>query len=191
MTRRAGLDTATVVFTASEIADTTGFEGLSLATVAETLGVKVPSLYNHVAGIVGLRRELALTGTRMLGATLTRAAIGRAEDDAVMSMANAYREFVKRHPGLYAAGVQAADPADKELGLAEAEVVDTVLRVLSAYGLRGDEAIHAVRGLRSVLHGFSSLEAGGGFGLPLNLDTSFSRLVQIYISGLRAAAHTC
>ncbi len=60
-----------------------------------------------------------------------------------------------------------------------------VLRaVLESYGLRGDEATHAIRGLRSLLHGFVSLEAAGGFGLPLDLDESFTRLVRVFAAGL-------
>jgi len=41
------------------------------------------------------------------------------------------------------------------------------------------------RGPRSLLHGFVSLETGGGFGLPLDLDESFRRLLQVFMAGLR------
>jgi hypothetical protein len=53
------------------------------------------------------------------------------------------------------------------------------------YGLTGEDAVHAVRVLRSAMHGFVSLELMGGFGLPLNLDESFRRLIQMFIDGLR------
>ena len=49
------------------------------------------------------------------GARLARAAIGRSEDDAVVTMARAYREYVGEHPGVYAAGVHAANPDDVRL----------------------------------------------------------------------------
>ena len=49
--------------------------------------------------------------------------------------------------------------------------------VLVAYDLGGDDAIDAIRALRSMLHGFVSLEAGGGFGLPVDIERSFGRLV--------------
>jgi hypothetical protein len=35
--------------------------------------------------------------------------------------------------------------------------------VLAAYELSGPDAIHAARGLRSVVHGFATLEASDGF----------------------------
>lgn len=50
--------------------------------------------------------------------------------------------------------------------------------VLAGFGLRGDDAIDATRALRSALHGFATLEASGGFGLPADLDRSFDRLVR-------------
>jgi hypothetical protein len=50
--------------------------------------------------------------------------------------------------------------------------------------LEEDEAIHALRGLRSLVHGFATLEISGGFGIPLDLDESFSRLVDLFITGL-------
>ena len=65
-------------------------------------------------------------------------------------------------------------------------VSTSVLMVLAAYQLSGQDAIHAVRGLRSMVHGFATLEASGGFGIPLDLDTSFQRLIQGYIAGLRS-----
>ena len=51
-----------------------------------------------------------------------------------------------------------------------------------------EDGLHAVRGLRSVVHGFASLEVAGGFGLPLDLDESFRRLVEMFIGGLQQEA---
>lgn len=52
-----------------------------------------------------------------------------------------------------------------------------VLDVLDAYQLSGDDAIDAVRALRATLHGFITLEQAGGFGLPVDVDRSFDRLI--------------
>lgn len=58
------------------------------------------------------------------------------------------------------------------------------LAVLAAYHLPTEDALHAVRGLRAIVHGFVALEAAGGFGLPLDLDESFCRLVDAYVRDL-------
>jgi len=47
--------------------------------------------------------------------------------------------------------------------------------------------LHALRGLRSAVHGFATLEAVGGFGIPLSIDESFAWLVECFVGGLNAA----
>jgi AcrR family transcriptional regulator len=185
MSRRRTLDPAAVVQAAAALADEVGIEQLTLAQLAEQLGVKIPSLYNHISGLAGLRRELALLGVRELLKRMGRAAIGKAADDAIAAIAQAYRGFAHEHPGLYAATIRAPDPNDIELLATSRELLDLVLTVLAPYSLRDDVALHTVRGLRSIVHGFVSLEATGGFGMPLDLDESYRRLVQVFIDGLR------
>lgn len=189
MSPRAGLTRAAVVEAAAALADEEGSEELSLARLAERLDVRKPSLYNHIAGIGGLRRELTLMGLRELGRSLSRAAVGRAGDEGLFALAEAYRTFVKERPGLYKATVKSyrlSDPDDPELRAAEKEALETVLAVLASRGIRGEEAIHAARGLRSVAHGFASLEEAGGFGMSLDPDESFYKLVRAFVDGLRS-----
>ncbi len=185
MSRRAGLDREAVVTAAATIADAEGLGALTLARLAEGLGIRTPSLYNHVAGLDALRRALALRGTRDLAGRLSRAAIGKSGDGAIVALGRAYRDFVVAHPGVYATMLRAPAPGDGEWQAAGAEVVGIVLAALSGYDFGEDEALHVVRGLRSVLHGFATLEVAGGFGLPLDLDESFERLLRTFVAGLR------
>ncbi len=188
MSPRVGLDRETVVREAAALADVEGLEALTLARLAGKLGIRPPSLYNHVAGLEDLRRELALLGLRDLTERLGRAAVGRAGEEAVEALAEAYRAYARQRPGLYAASLRAPDPQDSDWQAAGERVVGIVLAAFAGFGLRNDEALHAVRGLRSALHGFVGLEATGGFGLPLDRDESFRRLIRAYLSGLRVQA---
>ncbi|MBK9180580.1 MAG: WHG domain-containing protein [Acidimicrobiales bacterium] len=177
---RAGLTPALVVGEAALVADDVGYDHLTLAAVAQRLGVRLPSLYKHVDGLDALHRGLAVQATGELAAALSAAAVGRATGDALAAMANAYRTYATEHPGRYAATVRAPDPADAEHVTASDAVLVVVLAVLAGYGLRGDDAIDATRALRSALHGFVALEAAGGFGLPQAVDRSFARLVATF-----------
>lgn len=183
---RAGLDRAAVVRAAAALADAEGYEAVTLARLAAELSVRPPSLYNHIDGLDGLRRELALCGLTELHQCLSRATVGKAGDAALTALADAYRRFAHERPGLYPATLRAPDAGDAELNEVAEEVLAVILAVLAGYGLYGADALHATRGLRSLLHGFVALEAGGGFGLPLDLDESYRRLVAGYIAGLRA-----
>lgn len=184
MARSAGLSRTRVVETAAVLADQRGLEQLTLAQVAAQLGVRLPSLYNHVDGLPALHRELALLGTRLLGEHLAHAAIGRAGSDAVVALVGAYRNFVRERPGLYAATVRAPAPDDAEHAFLAASVLTTITTILAPFGLAPDDTIHAARALRSIAHGFATLEGAGGFGLDYDRDTSFDHLVRAYLAGL-------
>ncbi len=188
MARRARLDKLTVVRAAADLVNAEGLPALSLSRLAEHLGIQTPSLYNHIEGLPGLQRELALLSAQQLGERLGNAAIGKAGPDALAAIAQTYRAYIKEYPGLYMAGLRAAGtqpPIDAELQAAENRVVEIGKAVVAAFGLYGEDALHAVRGLRSVVHGFASLEVAGGFGLPLDCDESFRRLVNILVQGLQ------
>ena len=184
MARSVGIDRAGVVSAAAELADARGLEALTLAAVAEQLRVRLPSLYNHVDGLGGLRRELAHLGARELAERLRSAAVGVAGESALLALANAYRAYILEHPGRYAATVRSPDEDDHELQRLARSLIDTFRAVLASYGFEGDDAIHAIRGLRSVVHGFAALELAGGFGLRLDRDESFGRLLRAYLAGL-------
>jgi AcrR family transcriptional regulator len=186
--RSVGITRAQVVETAAALADEGGLDQLTLAQVAGRLGVKLPSLYNHVDGLPALRRELALLGTRLLGAALARAAVGRSGDEAVRAVTSAYRAFVLERPGLYAATVRAPAPDDREHQALAAEVLDVIVAILTPYALDADGTIHAARALRAIAHGFATIEGAGGFGLAQERDASFAHLVEAYLAGLRLRA---
>ena len=181
---RAGLDAEAVVAAAASLADTGGLAQLTLARLAAVLGIRTPSLYAHIDGLGDLRARLGARGARELAATLQIAAAGRARGDALRAVAAAYREYAHAHPGTYAAMQVVSD--SEEFEAAGAEVVGPIVAVLRGYGLDGEQAIHAVRAIRSSLHGFVSLEREGGFGLPIDIDDSFDNLVTMLDAGLAA-----
>lgn len=187
--RRAKLDTATVVQTAVALIEAEGLEALSLGRLAKELDVQTPSLYNHIDGLPGLNRALALRSMRELGEVMGNAAIGRSGVDAVLVLAEAYRAYVKAHTGLYMTGIRSSGlqtPIDAELQTAQERVVQIALAVMSSFDLQGQDALHAVRGLRSIVHGFATLEVAGGFGLPLDCDESFRRLIALFAHSLHS-----
>jgi AcrR family transcriptional regulator len=180
---RAGLNETRVIEEAERIADEGGLANLTLAGLAQRLGVRQPSLYKHIDSFNGLQRSIAVRAKTELAATLGRAAVGQARGEAITSMSKAYRNWALEHPGRYAAAQRPSTPGDTEAEAVDRAIVEIVADVLAGYHLRGDDAIDGVRALRAALHGFVTLEASGGFGLPVDIDRSFDRLV----GGLEAA----
>jgi AcrR family transcriptional regulator len=181
---RAGLDSEAVVAAAAKLADADGLGQLTLARLAQQLGVRAPSLYAHVGGgLPDLRGRLATRGARELAAALQSAAAGRSRLDALRAVAHAYRAYAQAHPGTYAAMQRAPETDDPDAGLAARELVGVIVAVLYGYGLSDAEAIHAVRAMRAALHGFVSLEREGGFRMPVSLGGSYERLIMLLDAG--------
>ena len=169
---RAGLSTRRVVEEAATLADQVGLDNLTLAAIAERLGVRLPSLYKHIAGMPALQRELTIRAKVEMTGVFARATVGKSRGQALRALALAYRDWARQHPGLYAAGVRAPrddDPEDQEASAAAAEVV---FDALAGYELDDATAVDAVRTLRAALHGFIDLEATGAFGLDRPIDQS-------------------
>lgn len=181
---RAGLSGDAVVARAAELLEANPTADLTLAAVAESLGVRTPSLYKHVDGLPGLRRGIMIRAKRSLGGALAHATMGRSRDEAVRSLAAAYRLWALDNPAQYGLTVSAPDPSDDEDRAASEDALAVLLAVLGGYDLRGGDAIDAARFLRSALHGFVSLETTGAFTLAADLERSYAKLIESVIVSL-------
>ena len=74
---RRGLDAEAIVTAAARLADEQGLESVTLARLANELGVKAPSLYAHLGGLGDLRERLGARGARELADAIGAAATGR------------------------------------------------------------------------------------------------------------------
>jgi AcrR family transcriptional regulator len=181
-----GITKAIVLQAAVELADSIGgLDQITLALLAQKLHIKTPSLYNHVDGMPGLRKELAHWGLRKLKEQLADAAIGKSGEDALLAMGLAYVAFVRQHPGLYEAVIGAPDREDATMQSLAEDTIQLLLRVLEVFQFDRDDALHTIRGFRSIVHGFATLELKNSFGLALDRDESLRRLLNTFLAGLK------
>jgi AcrR family transcriptional regulator len=176
---RAGLTTARVVNEAESLADEIGLENLTLAALAPRLGVRMPSLYKHVAGIDELRQLMAINAKRETADLLARATAGKSGPQALFAMLVAWRDWAKAYPGRYAATLRAPNQDEVEDSDASNAVLEIVYAALGSYRLEGDDAVNAVRLLRAHFHGFVSLEKAEGFKFPNDIEHSFDLLIGV------------
>ncbi len=174
MSRRS-LDRAGVVREAALLADRDGFESLTLSVLAAHLGVKPPSLYNHIESLDALRRALQLEALELFTACTGEAAMGNAGRTALERMAQALFTLARKRPGVWAALQKAPATGDDEVLRAAQRALKPFEIVLKPMGLSKSESVHLLRALRALVHGFASLEAMGGFGLPEAVELSFEK----------------
>ena len=183
---RAGLDPATVTEAGADLADEIGFHNLGMGLIAERLGVKTPSLYKHVPSQADLGHRIAVLAMNELADAIRDATQGRAGSDALTAGAEAMRSYVQQHPGRYAAG-NAARPKDPDDPLVPAvgRVLASWKAMLHGYRLAPSKEVHAMRMLRSFLHGFATLEAADSFQLSTDVDESFTWMVGLLDQALQ------
>jgi AcrR family transcriptional regulator len=182
---RVGLNTEDVVRAGAELADERGLASLTLAALAERLGVRAPALYNHVEGIADLQHRIATLAMTELGDALRDRLQGKSGIDAIGALFETLQAYVAAHPGRYGATTGAAFHGDADpLRVAAARVIDSLHAALSGYGLPAGEIDHAIRGLRCTFHGYALLQAQDGFQWPNDPAASADWMVRFIDSGL-------
>lgn len=185
MSPRSGLNQDIIINKALEIADQAGMEAVTMATLARALTIKPPSLYNHFSGLAEVKQAMAVKALTLLSRSLTEATINK---QSALSMVQAigtdYIAFATHHPGIYEASLSAPNSSAENVQLAGEPIVLLTKEALSSYGLSKEEMIHAVRGLRSLLHGLVDLKRRGGFNLHIDLEKSQEMMIETFLKGL-------
>ncbi|MEV6732608.1 MULTISPECIES: TetR/AcrR family transcriptional regulator [unclassified Streptomyces] len=177
MAARAGLTTDRITRAAAELADEAGFDNLTVSALARHFGVKDASLYSHIKNVQDLRVRVAILATAELTDRIGAAVAGRSGKDALAAFAHAYREFALQHPGRYAATQIQLEPGQVADSPGHLRSIDLTYGMLRGYDLTEPDLTDAVRLLRSTFHGYSSLEATGGFGHSRDVAASWNRTI--------------
>lgn len=176
---KKGLSRESIVDTAARLAELHGLESVTLRELADALGVKTASLYNHLQGLPELNARLAERALDRLIAALMEAMRGKEGADALRALAFAYRAFAHEHPELYKAMLWLPQFEETRLIALKNQFMMLFREVLTPYNLSYDEQTHLSRTIRSALHGYVSLEAAGFFRKPMSAasDVSFACMI--------------
>ena len=184
---KKGLTKEIIVNTALEQIEKNGLSAFSLRNLAASLGVQVSSLYNHIEGQSDLLAEVGICAVNMLTGLEEASIADKLQDEALFSLANAYRRFAREHTELYRI-IMGVHTLDIPLLESEAEkIVKPILRVISDYGIKGNRQIHYQRLLRSVMHGFFAHENSGAFSVSdIDKDVSYRFAIECVAIRMKA-----
>ena len=182
--RPARLSRDSIVNAALTFLDREGWDALTINALANQLGTKGPSLYNHVQSLDDLRRTVRMRVVGDIIDMLNTVGEGRTRDDAVMVMAAAYRSYAHHHPGRYSAFTRMPlGGDDPEFTDATRAAAAPVISVLASYGLDGENAFYAALEFWSAMHGFVLLEMTGAMN-GIDTDAVFTDMVMRLASGM-------
>lgn len=165
-----------------EIIQKVGFSEFRLALLAEALKIRTPSLYNHVNDTDDIFYEMKKRSLVLLGDSL-EVSLRNFEKNSkpIYQFLGTYREFAKQYPHMYPLTIVSTenDPELKTLG-------DRILQLCMDAFLfvqLDKETVHRIRIIRSLVHGFISLEQEGGFGRKESVEESFLKLTESLETG--------
>ncbi|MBO3461708.1 WHG domain-containing protein [Aetokthonos hydrillicola Thurmond2011] len=163
-----------------------GESALGVNRVARELGIRPPSLYNHVAGNDELKRLVVLEGWRRFLDTYIKQAVDIQDRRVLLqNAAHTYYRCASENPALYAIVTNySLELEDPDFAPIIEELLAFYSRVLTPFGLNQDEMIHAARMFNSLLHGFVLAERAGLFIFPESINQSFDWMVNTLIDAL-------
>lgn len=141
-------------------------------------------LADKISTIPEMRRFLAVKGYRELRQLIESNIAGKSGADALRASMLSMRRYALDRPGMSAATFRNPEVDSPEWRTAQMELAVVVFAVFSQLGIKGENAMHALRILRSFVRGFVLHEMGASFLEPLEHDQSYAIGIEVFIEGL-------
>ena len=92
-----------IIETSAILSNKIGLENLSLKMIAEELGIKSPSLYNHVSSLDEIKERLMIYGWKQMEERIIDSAVGVAGYEALKNMCYAFFNYATNNKGVFTA----------------------------------------------------------------------------------------
>ncbi|MGM0240417.1 TetR/AcrR family transcriptional regulator [Enterococcus sp. AZ103] len=178
------IDRTDIVREGMQLLNQAELDGVTLKALAERLGIKSPSLYNHFKNreeLLGILAEASLANfyQALFSAKNTEEPIKN-----IRLMADAYLTFALDYPSQYILVQNPNYWRSKEAVEISNQIVSLVQDELQNFSLSPEKEIHFVRLLRAYLDGFSIFSNREAFKLPVSIEKSFIFGLDLIITGL-------
>lgn len=177
------LDRERLIAVAADLADTEGWDGLTLSRVAEAVDRHVSSLYSHVDGLDALRLGIAKAAVDELADEVWRAVLGRSGADALGAIAGVEFAWARAHPGRMAAIHDHTTSADDDFRARAHRLAEPIRATLASFGLDATQVAIAHRVFSSSIRGLVALEVPGTDGRR-DADVALAETVGLFASAL-------
>lgn len=183
---RVGMDKDIIISKAVELVNKVGIEHITLKMLADNLGVKSPSLYNHINGLDDLKEQLMIYGWKQTEQRILHTVIGMSGYDAIRAMCYAFYDYATENPGVFDVMLWYNKFQSDEMEMATSELLSIIFKITKSLNLPDDYCFHLIRTFRGFLEGFFLLVNNGSFGHALPIMTSFDISINILIAGIKS-----
>ena len=181
---RTGLSKEEIIKKAAELANERGLSYLSVTTLADYLGIKKPSLYNHMKTIEDMHRSLMIYGWRMVSEDIVKGINSLDEKANLAEYGRKFYKFSIDNPGVFEAMLWYNKYADDMLLSATEGLYVFFFKQTDGLGINREIANHLLRTYRAFLEGFIMLQIHNAFGNPIPMDESFEISMNVLLAGM-------
>jgi len=150
-----------------------GPDALTMGALAQSAGIKPPSLYKHFADRAAILKLVEIEILNELEACLRRETKGETPKARLTAMAGAYRRFGRTAPNRYKAIYSGNAFNDPEIRAACLFSAQPLFEELKAAGIAETRMLPLSRTLVAFLHGFVLMEIGNAFNLGGSIEEAF------------------
>lgn len=186
---RARTSDPAIIAAARDLLEAGGLEAVSMAGIAERVGVRPPSLYKHFGDRSGLLAAVVTDVALDLGRTLAAAVEPTGPEAAARleALATAYRSFALAQPRATALLFAGLAPGVEPTPEANHAASRPVLAVSEAV-VGPASALAAARVLTAFAFGFTSMESAGAFRLGGDVEDAYRLGISVLLAGLEREA---
>lgn len=181
---RTGLSKEKIIEKAAELANEKGLSYLTVTTLSDYLGIKKPSLYNHMKTIEDMHRSLMIYGWRTVSDDVVKGIDTSDEKTNLTEYARKFYQFAIDNPGVFEAMLWYNKYSDDTLLSATEGLYTFFFKQTDGLGIDRVIANHLLRTYRAFLEGFIMLQIHNSFGNPISMDESFEISMNVLISGI-------
>ena len=174
-----GLTRAAVLDAAERLVDADGWQQLTMTALAAELGIRVPSLYSHVANAEAVLAAVQVRAHQAMATRFQRAAMGKTGPLAFRALAGVLRDFAAGHGGLYDLAMRRS--LDPEAIVVASEPSRAALyAVIESFG-GADPTPGLAMSCLATLHGVIALDRADLFSADVDVDAAYHRAVDMVI----------
>lgn len=173
-----------IIQVAFSLADEIGLSQVTFQKIAEKLDIKYPSLYNHFANMDDLKLAMTIYLFNELNSKLMNRLIGKSGEEAIREFACVYRDFAFENRTGYGLFMSVSSTDNEEVYHLAKKTNGIIRQILDFYIKDKTQLVHKSRALRSLLHGFVSMNFLGYFHGDANLEESFQLMIDDFIMTL-------
>jgi AcrR family transcriptional regulator len=163
---------------AQALIDAEGVDSLSMRALADRVGIRAPSIYKHFESKEAL--EAAVMSAVFEEQAIHYEAVVEDSDQPLLALADAYRDYARRHPHLYRLVTER--PLNRP-ALVEGVEARFVRQLIRAAGEDRDLA----RAFWAFAHGMTILELNSRFPPDADLDAAWRSGVEALMAATREA----